>query len=517
MVNEYPIPAAQYLRMSTDSQEFSINNQEAAIAQYARQYGFEIVQTYEDAGKSGVVLRQRPGLLQLLSDVTRHRARYKAILVYDVSRWGRFQDVDESAHYEFLCKRAGVCIHYCAEQFENDGLMSSAIMKTLKRAMAGEFSRELGVKVYDGRRRLTLLGFRGGGRAPYGVRRLAISNEGKRRRLLKWGESKGVKTDRVILVPGSKTEVQCVRKIFEMTVREHQTPSVIADRLNREAFKNSIGRAWTYHNVYKILRNPEYAGCATWGRTTARLHMRVKKLPRSTWIIQPGAYAPIVDMETFQTAQKIIEGRRTYPSKQSKEQMLDRLRCLLDEKKKLNSTIISDAPDLLKLGTYRQRFGSLITAYKRVGYRPPKAILNSSARIVRVDRIRQALLARIHRLFSNMHPIQIEGHKRMAVEVDGKFRISVQLCRPVWTEAGELRWLVRVRPEERDYIVLLCLLDRPYSTITDFYVTAPLRNSIAFTKQFGKGDEWLSKAARLEDLSELYGVAKRFQRTRNSV
>ena len=99
----------------------------------------------------------------------------------------------------------------------------------------------------------------------------------------------------------------------------------------------------------------------------------------------------------------------------------------------------------------------------------------------------------------------------------GTFRISVQLCRPVWTEAGELRWLVRVRPEERDYIVLLCLLDRPYSKITDFYVTVPIRNSIAFTKQFGKGDEWLSKAARLEDLSELYGVAKRFHRTRNSV
>ncbi|MEO6246527.1 MAG: hypothetical protein ABIQ12_13930 [Opitutaceae bacterium] len=27
---------------------------------------------------------------------------------YDVSRWGRFQDADESGYYEYICKRAGI-------------------------------------------------------------------------------------------------------------------------------------------------------------------------------------------------------------------------------------------------------------------------------------------------------------------------------------------------------------------------------------------------------------------------
>lgn len=124
------VRAAQYVRMSTDEQEFSIQTQVSAIALYADQHGFEIVQTYEDAGRSGVVLRQRSGLIQLLSDVAGHRARYKAILVYDISRWGRFQDIDESAHYEFLCKREGIRIHYCAEQFSH-GSMSIGIMTPL--------------------------------------------------------------------------------------------------------------------------------------------------------------------------------------------------------------------------------------------------------------------------------------------------------------------------------------------------------------------------------------------------
>ncbi len=93
------------------------------------------MQTYSDAAKRGVILKKRTGLRQLLQDVVAGNASYKAILVYDVSRWGRFQDTDASAHYEFLCKSAGVPVHYCAEMFGNDGSLPSLIMKALKRTL----------------------------------------------------------------------------------------------------------------------------------------------------------------------------------------------------------------------------------------------------------------------------------------------------------------------------------------------------------------------------------------------
>jgi len=98
------VPAAQYLRMSTEHQQYSLENQATAIQAYAESHGFEVVRTYSDAAKSGLVLRHRVGLRQLLQDVVSGAPAYRAILVYDVSRWGRFQDTDESAHYEFLCK-----------------------------------------------------------------------------------------------------------------------------------------------------------------------------------------------------------------------------------------------------------------------------------------------------------------------------------------------------------------------------------------------------------------------------
>jgi DNA invertase Pin-like site-specific DNA recombinase len=127
------LPAAQYLRMSSDHQKYSPENQADAIALYAAQRGFRIVKTYADPAKSGLRLKNRAGLKQLLKDVMEGRQEFRVILVYDVSRWGRFQDSDEAAHYEYLCKSAGVPVHYCAEMFANDNSLSALMMKALKR------------------------------------------------------------------------------------------------------------------------------------------------------------------------------------------------------------------------------------------------------------------------------------------------------------------------------------------------------------------------------------------------
>ena len=113
----------------------------------------------------------RDALKQLIDDVETGTADFTTILVYDVSRWGRFQDADESAYYEYICKRAGISVQYCAEQFENDGSPVSTIVKGVKRAMAGEYSRELSAKVFAGQCRLIELGFRQGGPPGYGLRR----------------------------------------------------------------------------------------------------------------------------------------------------------------------------------------------------------------------------------------------------------------------------------------------------------------------------------------------------------
>jgi DNA invertase Pin-like site-specific DNA recombinase len=119
---------AQYVRMSTEHQQYSTENQSDIIQRYAESRKMEIVETYADHGRSGLNIAGRDGLSQLVADVEQGEVTFSDVLVYDVSRWGRFQDVDESAYYEYVLKRAGVRVHYCAEQFENDGSMYAAVV-----------------------------------------------------------------------------------------------------------------------------------------------------------------------------------------------------------------------------------------------------------------------------------------------------------------------------------------------------------------------------------------------------
>ena len=247
--------AVEYVRMSTEHQQYSTENQSDKIREYAERHGIQIIRTYTDAGKSGLRIDGRVSLQQLIKDVESGSADFTIILVYDVSRWGRFQDADESAYYEYLCRRAGIQVAYCAEQFENDGSPVSTIVKGVKRAMAGEYSRELSAKVFAGQCRLIELGFRQGGPAGYGLRRVLIDQNGSIKTELTRGEHKSLQTDRVILMPGPEDEVRTVNLIYQWFIDEGLVESEIAERLNKKAILTDLDRQWTRATVHELLTN----------------------------------------------------------------------------------------------------------------------------------------------------------------------------------------------------------------------------------------------------------------------
>ena len=247
--------AAEYVRMSTEHQQYSTQNQADKIHEYAARRHIEIVRTYADEGKSGLRIDGRPALQRLIKDVESGNVDFQIILVYDVSRWGRFQDADESAYYEYICRRAGIQVAYCAEQFENDGSPVSTIVKGVKRAMAGEYSRELSAKVFAGQCRLIELGFRQGGPAGYGLRRVLIDQAGAVKGPLARGEHKSLQTDRVILAPGPDDEVAVVGQIYRWFVEDNLFESEIAERLNAQGVVTDLKRDWTRATVREVLSN----------------------------------------------------------------------------------------------------------------------------------------------------------------------------------------------------------------------------------------------------------------------
>ena len=301
--------AAQYVRMSTEHQQYSTNNQADKILDYAQKRGIEIVRTYADEGKSGLSIGGRASLQKLIADVESGEADFNLILVYDVSRWGRFQDADESAYYEYICKRNGINVAYVAEQFENDGSPVSTIVKGVKRAMAGEYSRELSAKVFAGQCRLIELGFRQGGPAGYGLRRVLVDMNGVIKATLKAGEHKSLQTDRVILVPGPAHEVATVNLIYRWFIEDGLPMGEIANRLNAMPVATDRDRPWTYATVRQVLTNEKYIGNNVYNRHSFKLKKKHVDNPPQMWIRKQGAFEGIVSGETFMAAQEILAER----------------------------------------------------------------------------------------------------------------------------------------------------------------------------------------------------------------
>jgi DNA invertase Pin-like site-specific DNA recombinase len=498
------ISAAQYLRMSTEHQQYSLQNQAITIQQYADSHGFCITQTYSDAAKSGVVLKKRAGLRQLLRDVVSGTATYKVILVYDVSRWGRFQDTDESAHYEFLCKSAGVPVHYCAESFTNDCSLPSLIMKALKRTMAGEYSRELGVKVLDGQKRLARLGFKQGGIAGYGLRRMLVSPDRCLKHNLNFGERKSIATDRVILVPGPADEVQIVRDIYRMLISDKRTVYAIASELNHRGIEYTNGSQWDYQAVYAVLTHPKYTGCHVFGRTSCKLSTPTVKLPKSEWIFTPGAFEPIIDEATFAQAQRILQNRTI---NKSDAQVLDSLRTLLARERRISFDLIKNASDVPSPSTYRHRFGGLREAYKLIGYGRPDGFCPIDLRN-RIHRLREQFLTEITHLFpGDVQIVRPGGRWRSRLRLRNGLMVSVLIARAVHVWKETISWQVDPVPRESKYITLLARLKRDNCAFLDFHVLSKIDRRKRFCLRLH--GPWLSRGERLTDLSHFREVVRR--------
>jgi DNA invertase Pin-like site-specific DNA recombinase len=458
--------AAEYVRMSTEHQQYSPENQLDVIRQYAADHNMEIVQVYSDHGRSGLNIAGRNGLNQLMADVENRRVNFTSLLVYDVSRWGRFQDVDESAYYEYVLKRAGIRVHYCAEQFENDGSMSSSVLKTLKRSMAAEYSRELSVKVFSGQCRLIELGFRQGGPAGYGLRRQLIDRDQTPKGLLVRGERKSLQADRVILVPGPAKEIAVVQDIYESFVERGMTERQIAEALNGRGVLGEHERPWSRSIVHQVLTNPKYIGANIYNRRSFKLkHKRVNN-PVEMWIWRDGAFESIVEAAVFKQARRIIDSRHQHLSD---EALLDRLKELLRLRGRLSGLIIDETEDMPSSSCYSTRFGSLTRAYTLVGWTPDRDFayveVNRNLRRRHADLISSIL----DELLALGATVSVDSQTDL-LKINSEYSASLILARCRESHAGNLRWHLRFEESLNPDIIIAARLKPGNEDILDYYL-----------------------------------------------
>ena len=461
-----PVRAAQYIRMSTEHQQYSTENQSDVVREYAEARGYEIVRTYADKGKSGLRVEGRDALKRLLEDVQSGNVDYEAILVYDVSRWGRFQDTDEGAYYEYICKRAGIQIEYCAEQFENDGSPVSTIIKGVKRAMAGEYSRELSAKVFKGQCKLIQMGYRQGGPAGFGLRRMLIDQNGEAKGTLKRGEHKSLQTDRVVLVPGPEYEIEVVRSVYRMVIEEGRTEREIADLLNARGVMTDLDRSWSRGSVHQILTNEKYIGNNVWNRVSFKLKKKRVVNPADTLVRADGAFDAIVDPQSFFTVKGIIHERNR---RFTDDEMIERLRAILGSHGYLSGALIDDAEGLPSSAAYRSRFGSLVQAYQLAGYTPDR-----NFEYIEINRrLRQAypnLLGDVVQDLETVGATIEHDEQSNLMVINGLYSASMILSRCRQTATGAHRWLVRFGEKPMPDIMIVVRMDPANDQPSDYYL-----------------------------------------------
>ncbi len=456
--------------MSTEHQQYSTENQREVISQYAERRGMVIVRTYTDAGKSGLRIDGRDALKQLIHDVQNGETDFSVILVYDVSRWGRFQDADESAYYEYICRRAQIEVHHCGEQFENDGSPISTIVKGVKRAMAGEYSRELSAKVFIGQCRLIELGYHQGGSAGFGLRRMLRDVSGHHKGVLDRGEQKSIQTDRVILVPGPVEEVEIVRWMYRMFTEDRIVESKLANMLNERGVVTDLGRAWTRGTVHQVLTSEKYIGNNVYNRISFKLKKkRVVNAP-DMWIRSNAVFEPIVPADLFARAQSIIRERST---RHTDEELLDHLRTLLKREGRLSGLLIDEAEGMPSSSVYRSRFSSLVQAYKLIAYTPER-----DYQFIETNRqLRQMYPTVIAGMTEQIRRVGgiVNGDERTdLLTINDEFTASLVIARCRQTESGAFRWLIRVDAGLKPDITVAVRMDAANRDPLDYYLLPSL-------------------------------------------
>jgi DNA invertase Pin-like site-specific DNA recombinase len=465
-----PRRAAMYVRMSTDHQKYSTENQAHAIHEYAEKRNIVIVKTYADEGRSGLNLAGREALQRMIADVQSGEIDYSMILVLDITRWGRFQDTDESAYHEYRCRRAGIDVQYVAEQFENDGGPTSTIIKVVKRVMAAETSRELSVKVFAGQCRLIEKGYRQGGHAGYGLRRMRIDEKGNLVGELKFGEHKSLQTDRVILIPGPQEEVDTVRWMYSAFTEHAMLESQIAAILNQKGTLTDLGRPWTRATVHQVLTNEKYIGNNVFNRRSFKLKTRRVVNTPDMWVRADGVFQAVVETQHFYAAQHIINERN---HKFSDEEMLEKLKAVYEKKGWLSGIIIDEVEGMPSSGAYSSRFGSLLRAYELVGYTP-----DTDYRYIEINKrlrkqhttIVQGAIAQIAALGGRVEQTAKTG----LLHINGMLKTSVVIARCTQTKAGAYRWKIHLDAGLLPDISVIVRMDAMNEAVLDYYLLPAL-------------------------------------------
>jgi DNA invertase Pin-like site-specific DNA recombinase len=314
-----------YKRCSKDVQDASLDDQEQVLSLERAALGLsKVIATFEDDGLRGHD-ETRPGLLAVLEYVKTHpnpvrsNSDFIPILVYELSRFGRFDDSKKIFAYFVEIERYGYEFYSVTEKIRSRGNIADFVQAIIKSEQAYDYSVNLSKYGLRTGCSLAEKGWWPGGSAPYAFDRMTHDPDGRPKyryttrpdktvekrspdgtlvETLRPIEDKGkrrsaysdkLKGDRVKLVPGDPRFIAIVRLIFEKFVKEGWGLRRIASWLNMKGVPPPRGRKWLHTSVRGVIVNPAYKGALVYGRKSDGKHHWLTIQKTET------GYAPIIE------------------------------------------------------------------------------------------------------------------------------------------------------------------------------------------------------------------------------
>lgn len=302
--------AIAYLRKSTDMQETSLEQQKAKVLQFAKEHSIKVIEFFAEEA-CGEKVEGRPQFREMI-ECCKSNEVFQYVLVYDISRWGRFENPKEAVYWEVEVERAGRKVVFISEGFKEDSIGTS-ITNFVKSAEASEYLKNIRRQTIRGMVFNAKKGFWMGGRPPYGYDRAIVEN-GKIIEVLPQGKQKGIKDQKIKLVINKK-QAKIIRTIFVMFAKQGLSTHSIVTYLNQNQHAIPRGRMWAKASLWRILHNDVYIGTLVYNRENKHKRRGKHKYnPKNEWIIVENAHEAIIPMELWEgvqrrTKQAFVSGR----------------------------------------------------------------------------------------------------------------------------------------------------------------------------------------------------------------
>ena len=288
----------------------SVKNQRDLLNDFYRRNidEFESITEYVDDGHTGTDAN-REDFQRLLADVM--SGKINCVIVKDLSRFARNYS-DAGSLIDNLFVQMGVRFISLAENvdsYKNPDSVSNIIVP-ITNVMNDNYCYQTSKKirqVFDYKRRN---GQYIGAFAPYGY---VKHPKDKHRLIVDPDAAENVKLIFTMLIQGSS------KRAIALYLNEHGVPSPSAYKVQKGLPVSTRGYddpMWGVRMIHSILTNPTYTGDLAQGRSRVKSYKvyQIEAVPREEWVEVAGTHEAIIDYETFDKVQALLQrDTRTSP------------------------------------------------------------------------------------------------------------------------------------------------------------------------------------------------------------